>query len=154
MASHRYFGDEMKLRIDTEDAVPVNTPVASLQQVTITPSFNHVELYSADSVKRGDVKRNQFSVNVTIGVSAWDVVLLTEWLGGNGAAASTPTDTTNPTRFTITGGVTPSGGGADLEATVTGVTFNEMPVMDAQTDNFVQKNLTGDGADITVTGPA
>lgn len=154
MASNRYFGDDMTLSIETEDDVPVTAPVASLQQVTVTPSFNMVELYSADTTKRQDVKQNQFSVSVDIGVSSWDVVLLTEWMGGDGAAASTPADTTDPATFTVTGAVSPSGGGTDLEAVVTGVTFGEMPVMDAQTDSFIQKNFSGDGADITVTGPA
>lgn len=154
MASNRYFGDDMTLSIATEDATPVTAPVASLQQVTITPSYNVVEHYSADTVKREDVKQNQFSVSVDIGVSSWDVVLLTEWLGGDGLASSTAADTTDPATFTVEGAVTPSGGGTDLEAVVTGVTFGEMPVMDAQTDNFIQKNFSGDGADITVTGPA
>jgi len=54
--------------------------------------------------------------------------------------------------FNLVGTVTPSDSGTDLEADVTGVYFEEMPVFDASEEEWVTESLSGTGADVTVSG--
>lgn len=155
MAEKTYWGDSMELSIfQIESGTSIT--VAELQQVEIIPSFQVFErLYSADSVKMASQKQGEFQVQVNIGISAWDVALLQQWLGGSGASSTGLVDTSDPQKFTIEGKIAPADGTATKTAAkVTGVTFDQMPVFTASRSEFVQKDLEGIGEDVTgVTGP-
>jgi len=150
MPNNTYHGDDMTITLKTEDGTDVN--VGEAKGVTVTPTAEHNELYSADSIKRSAVKRREAKVNVEIEVAAWDVEMIKQWLGGDGTSSSTFEDSTDPQLFNLVGTVTPSDSGTDLEADVTGVYFEEMPVFDASEEEWVTESLSGTGADVTVSG--
>jgi hypothetical protein len=150
MAAERYFGDSMTVTIDTEDTSPVSVPVGSLQQVQIIANAEHVELTSADTTKRDDVAKRNFGVDVTVGVAAFDMTIVEEWLGGDGSSSSSYTDDNSVALFTVAGSVTGSDGTTHT-ATVDGVYFPQMPIIDAQEGQWVRHNVQGDGADVTIS---
>lgn len=150
MPNNTYFGDDMSITLKTSGGTDVN--VGEAKGVTITPTGDHVELYSADSALRSAVKKRELKVNVEIEVAAWDVDMIKEWLGGGSGSSSSFSDETDVQLFNLVGAVTPSDGGTDLEGDVTGIYFEEMPVMDASEEEWVTESLSGVGKDLTVSG--
>lgn len=149
MAAENYFADTMTATIQTEDAVPVSIPVGSLKQVTVTVEAEHVELTSADTILREDVAKRNLNVSVNAGVAAFDTTIVQEWLGGDGPAATSPVDDNSVATFELVGTIT-SSDGTTIQATVSGLYFPSLPVMDAQEGNWVQHNYEGDGATISL----
>lgn len=150
MAAENYFGDSMTATVDTEDATPVSVPVGSLKQVNIAVEAEHIELDSADTILREDVAKRNFSVSVTVGIAAFDPVLIQEWLGGDGTAATSPTDDNSVATFDIVGTVT-SSDGTTTTATVDSVYFPNLPVFNAQEGQWIQWDLQGTGKTITMS---
>lgn len=150
MAEKKYFGDDMTISMTTEGGTTIN--IGEAKGVTVTPNAEHVEMYSADSIKRSDVKRREFSVDVEIEIASWDVAMIQQWLGGSGASSTSVVDTTDPQLFSITGEVTPSDGSTNLKAVVDGVYFDEIPAFDASEGEWVTNNPSGVGKDLTLTG--
>lgn len=150
MAAEKYFADSMTAAIQTEDGSPISIPVGSLKQVTITVDAEHVELTSADTILREAVAKRNLSVPVTAGVAAFDPVIIQEWLGGSGTAASSPTDDNTVAEFQIVGSIT-SESATTITATVTGLYFPSLPVMDAQEGQWIQHNYEGDGKTISIS---
>lgn len=149
MAAENYFADTMTATVQTEDTTPVQIPVGSLKQVTVTVEAEHVELTSADTILREDVAKRNLNVSVNAGVAAFDSTIVREWLGGEGAAANSPVDDNSVAKFQLVGSITSSNGNT-IQATVTGLYFPSLPVMDAQEGQWVQHNYEGDGKTITI----
>ncbi|MDX1744982.1 MAG: hypothetical protein R3324_03515 [Halobacteriales archaeon] len=150
MAAENFFGDSMTLSVDTTDGTPVSVPVGSLQQVQITVSADHVELTSADTILREDVAKRNLNVGIIAGVAAFDMTIVEEWLGGDNASSSSPTDDNTVATFTLVGTIT-SPGGTTHTATVDEVYFPSLPVMNATAGQWVQHNIEGDGQTITIS---
>lgn len=128
------------------------TPVAGIKGVTVIPSVSMERYYTADSVKMGEQKQFEFSVDVGIEYSYWDkgASVVQQWLGGaGGATATSMSDTSDPQKFEITGTFDSIGGDRTLDVTVTGITFSEMPVLDMEDGEVTSRDLSGTGEDLT-----
>lgn len=154
MAEKSYWGDTMTLSTyQQSDGTTLN--VGGLMEVEIVPRFETMEyLDTADSVKFDNEKQASFRVDVNVGVMKWDVATIQHWLGGSGSTSTSPVDTSDPALFNITGEVTPADGTAtNLKAVVTRCSTDEMPVFSASKDEYIQRDVSFTGQDITVTGP-
>lgn len=150
MADEYWLDDFTTLDLETGEASPTSTPVAGIQNVTIVPSVSIEQLYTADSIKIESQKQHEFQVQVAIGFSTWDVALAEQWVGGGGGTtANSMTDTSDPQKFSLDGDFVSEGGGETLSITVSGITFEEMPLLDAARGEFVQWDLEGVGEDLT-----
>lgn len=152
MAAENFFSDTMSATtFETEDSAPVTIPVGSLKQVTITVEAEHIELTSADTILREDVAKRNLNVSVNAGVAAFDDTIIQEWLGGDGTAATSPTDDNSVATFQLQGQVTSSASSpSTIDATVTGLYFPSLPVMDAQEGQWITHNYQGDGKTISL----
>ena len=145
-----YWLDDATLDLETDDGTAV--PVAGIQDVEVVAAVDIVTLFTADSIKPEAKKQQEFEPSVNIGFSKFDPAIVEEWLGGAGASAASMADTSNPQMFTIDGTFEAVGGDESFEATVTGITFPEMPIIQASRGEFVQWDLSGDAMDITDFG--
>lgn len=151
MANTAYYLDDFgTLDLETTEATPTSTPVAGIQNVAIIPSVSINRLYTADSIKIDAQKQHEFQVQVTIGYSKWDPVVAEQWLGGGGGTtANSMTDTNDPQKYQIDGTFSDVDGSNTLSVTVTGITFESMPIIDAARGEYVQWDLEGVGEDLT-----
>lgn len=124
-------------------------------EVEIIPGFDIMEyLQTADSVKFDNEKQGDFSVEVNVGIMKWDVATIQHWLGGSGTSSTSIVDTSNPALFNITGEISPADGtGTNIQAQVTRCSTDEMPVFSASKGEYIQRDVSFTGQDITVTGP-
>lgn len=129
---------------DTEES----TPVAGLQDVSIVPQEQIEILYTADSTKIADRFSHEKQVAVDIGFSFWDGEIAEEWLGGAGQSAGTWEDTSDPQLFELTGDFRSRDGSQAMTFTIPGITFEEMPLLDASRGEYAQWDLTGIGEDV------
>lgn len=143
--------DFTTLDMTTSDQTSTSTPVAGIQGVTIVPSVTVEQLYTADSIKIEEQKQFEAAVNVEIEYSLWDetAAVVQQWLGGAGSSATSLTDSSDPQKFEISGTFDSVGGDRTMDATVTGITFEEMPIIDGDRGEFLSRNLSGTGEDIT-----
>lgn len=148
MANYYWLDDWTTLDL-TEDDGDTDTPVAGIQDVTVVGNFSIDRHYTSDSVKIQAQKRHEFQVNVQIGYSNWDVSVAKEWLGGAGSDNTDVQDTSDPQKYSISGTFESTDHANQLDFTVTGITFEEMPIIDASRGEFVQWDLDGTGEDIT-----
>jgi hypothetical protein len=126
------------------------TPVAGIQNVEIVPNVSMERLYTADSIKIEAQKQHEAAVNVTIGYSKWDSTVAEQWLGGGGdTSANSLTDTSDPQKYELSGTFESQNGDRTMDVTVTGITFEEMPLMAASRGEYVQWDLEGTGEDIS-----
>jgi hypothetical protein len=106
-------------------------------------------LYTGDSIKIEAQKQHEFQVQVNIGYSKWDPVVAEQWLGGaGGTSANSMTDTSNPQKYSLTGEFESNGGGTTFSIEVSGITFEEIPLVDASRGEYIQWDLEGVGEDI------
>lgn len=129
-------------------------PVAGVQDVTIVPSVSIEHLYTADSIKPNTRKQHEFSVNVQLGYSLWDVDVVRQWLDETAASDGTNdpvsmTDTSDPATYSLDGTFANQDDSVSFSATVDNITFEEMPIIDASRGEFVQWDLDGTGEDLT-----
>jgi hypothetical protein len=150
MAAENWFADTMTATVETEDSSPVSVPVGSFKQVTISAEADHVELYSADTIEREQVNKRAFKVNVNAGVAAFDNTFIEEWLGGDGPSSTSLTDDNSVATFDLEGSIT-SAAGTTYTATVTGLYFPTLPIMDAQEGAWVQHNYQGTGSAVSIS---
>lgn len=123
--------------------------VAGVREVSITPAYEHTELYTFDSTFRESVKRYEHNVNVEITYANFSVEFAQEWLGGEGATATASQDSADPMKFDIER-VTPSAdGGFERTTAVADVVFPEFPFEDATYGEYEEYSLTGSGREIT-----
>lgn len=144
MAAENYFGDTMTVAVETEDASPVTIPVGSAKQVQAIATKEHVRLDSADSILREAIAGRAFNVDVIIGVAAFDATFAQEWLGGDGTAASTPTDDNSVATFELTATAT-GDAGTTHTVVIDGIAFPSLPLLDMQEGQWVVHNYQGDG---------
>ena len=118
---------------------------AGVREVTITPAYEHTELYTIDSSFRDAVKRYEHNVNVEITYAKFSLEFAQEWLGGDGATATASQDDSDPMKFNLEN-VTPSAdGGFERTTQVTDVVIPELPLDSATYGEFEEYSLTGSG---------
>jgi len=133
-------------------ALTVNDPAddseilaAGVREYTITPGYEHTQLYTLDSVNREAVKRYEHDVAVEITYAKFSLEFAQEWLGGEGATATASQDSSDPMKFNLVS-VTPSAdGGFERTTEVTDVVFPEFPLDQASYGEFEEYSLSGTG---------
>lgn len=145
--SDAYNLEEASLDVTRADGTAV--ALAGLTEVTIVPSVSIEQLYTGDTIKIEEQMQHGFEVGVDLTVRKWDEDMAQEWLGGEGASATSMADTSQPQKFTITGTLWNIGGTKQLTVEVTGVTFEEFPLADLQMGEFQEISLSGTGEDIS-----
>lgn len=138
------------LELATDGGV-TTTPIAGVMGVTVIPSVSIDRLMTADSGKAESKAQYDYGVDVGIEYALWDqdATLVQQWLGGDGASASSWTDTISPQEFQLTGTFDSVGGDRTLDLTCTGITFEEMPILDGEMNEYLSRDLSGTGDDIT-----
>lgn len=135
--------------LSIQNSAAASVPIAGIRDVTITPAYEHTELYTMDSSFRESVKRYEHNVNVEITYAKFSLDLAQEWLGGEGATATASQDDSDPTLFQIDDVVTSADGGFERTVAVDDVVFPEFPAIDASYGEFEEYNLTGSGRQIS-----
>jgi len=130
------------------NAAATDVPIAGIRDVTITPAYEHAELYTIDSTFREDVKRYEHNVNVEITYANFSLDLVQEWLGGEGSTATASQDSDDPALFQIEDVHTSAHGGFERTASVTDVVIPELPVVEASYGEFEEYSLSGSGKKI------
>jgi len=141
-----FFSDDATLTLKTSSDTDV--PIAGIQDIEVVPSVSIERLYTGDSIKIDSQQQHEFEVAVDIGFSKWDLDLAKEWLGGDGTSATTLTDTTDPQKYKITSEFTEVNDGSTYKLEVSGITFEEMPIIAVSRGEFIQWDLSGIGEDL------
>ena len=156
MGTGAWFADSAQLII-TDTASGNAVPVAILQECEFTPSFEHVELYGMESVKRQAVAKHSMKVNVTAKFGAWDPAKdYLMWSVLNGNFTTTSTTGVNDgsgyrnqeALFIITATVRNWLNTATLTITATGVYFTEIPFKLSQHE-FIIRDFKGTASDVS-----
>jgi hypothetical protein len=151
MAEEAYVLDDYAtLNVEESDG-NTSVPIAGVQGVTIVPNVSIERLYTADSIKIEEQQQFEFQVDVSIEYALWDdsATLVKQWLDGSGGSTGTSiSDTTNPQKFKVIGAFNSVNGNTQLTADVTGITFEEMPVIDTEQGEFVSRDVSGVGEGI------
>lgn len=122
---------------------------AGVREVTLTPAYEHTNLYTFDSTFREAVKRYEHDVNVEITYAKFSMEFAQEWLGGEGSTATASQDSADPMKFNLER-VTPSAdGGFERTTAVSDVVFPELPLDDASYGEFEEYSLTGSGRQVS-----
>lgn len=132
----------------TDPSDDSDVAVGGIREYSVTPAYEHANLYTIDSAFRETVKRYEHDVNVEITYANFSVEFAQEWLGGEGATATASQDDTDPMLFNIES-VTPSeDGGFERTTDVTDVVFPEFPFDQVSYGEFEEYSLTGTGRTI------
>lgn len=118
---------------------------AGVREATVTPAYEHAELYTIDSTFREAVKRYEHNVNVEITYAKFSMEFAQEWLGGEGATATASQDNSDPMKFdleNVTGSVD---GGFERTTAVADVVIPELPLDSASYGEYEEYSLTGSG---------
>jgi hypothetical protein len=155
MSSNRYFGDDIATFSVEIDSTTVTA--GKVKDVSITASGEHTNLFSADSVKRQEVKRSEVTIDVEFTVVEFNEELAQYWLQGDSSTTSTNiNDDSNVAQFDVTieqNMTDHSGESGDesLKAVVNGVDFPEMPILELAEGEFNEHSFSGTGTGVTVT---
>lgn len=136
--------------------------IAALKNVSIKPHFEVTELYGVGGIHRAAAWRHTYSVDVSCEYAMWATdaeYLLSSFLaGGYLASPQTTTFATDENLegqrekvaiFNITASVwDTSNCDRKMSATVYGVYFNDMSVMDVSENGFVTRNISGKGESV------
>lgn len=144
-----YFSDDFTTLDLSTPGGATATPVAGIQNVEIVPSVSIEELYTMESIKIDAQKQHEASVSVSIGYSKWDPEVAQQWLGGSGASGTSLSDTTDPQKYELSATFKQVDGADELNITIEGITFEEMPLIAASRGEYVQWDLEGAGEDVT-----
>lgn len=123
--------------------------VAGYRDMTITPGYEHTDLYTMDSTFRETVKRYEHDVTVEITYANFSIEFAQEWLGGPGATATASQDDADPMQFDVERVHTSADGGFERTTAVTGVVFPEFPLDQASYGEYEEYSLTGTGREVT-----
>jgi len=138
------------LTLETDEGTPQSTPVALVQDVEITLTSSHEDLFTADSTKREDVLRHSQMVNVSIGFVGWDGEFAKQVLGGSGGTSGTSlADDSSPQRFMLTATFPSRNNANEIDVTVEGITFEEIPLFSGSSGEFTTWEIEGTGEDVT-----
>ena len=153
MPTDAYYLQNLQDAVLTTDAGAGSdsTLVAGVQSVAISGEVSIERLFTADTINIEEQKQHEFQVPVEIGVSRWDYEFVRDWLGGSGSAADTMSDTSDPQKFTLSITQDSVGGDRTVDITVTGITFESMPVLDASRGEYVEWDPSGTGETLEVT---
>jgi len=150
--------DFTTLDLETDEMTPQTTPVAGIQNVEIMLSFSHEDLFTADTIKREDVLQHSATVPVDIGFTFWDGEFAKQVLGGSGGTSGTSlADDSSPQRFQISGTFASRNAANEVDLTVEGITFEEIPLFMGEQGGFTSWDISGVGDDVTtydVAAPA
>lgn len=119
--------------------------VAGIREYTVTPGYEHTELYTLDSVNREAVKRYEHNVAVEITYANFSMEFAQEWLGGEGATATSSQDSSDPMKFNIINVQESADGGFERTTEVTDVVFSEFPLDQVSYGEFEEYDLSGSG---------
>lgn len=145
MANDAWWFSDGSLTVQNE-ADDTDTPIAGLRGVTITPSWETTELYTADSTFRDIVKQYEHNVNVEIDYVFFDIETASQWLGGQGSTSATSsTDTSDPMLFNVERVDDSADGSLQKTVEVENVVFPEFPLIDGSQDEFEEYGLSGSG---------
>lgn len=140
--------DYTTLDLETSEDTPTSTPVAGVQNVEIVPSVSMERLYTGDTIKIEDQLQHEFQVSVSIEYAKFDPVVAEQWLGGEGGtSANSMTDTSKPQKYSLLGEFE-GRDGTTYSIEVSGITFEEMPLISAANGEYAQWSLEGVGEDI------
>jgi len=142
-----FFSDDATLTLETSGGTDV--PIAGIQDIEVVPSVSIERLYTGDSIKIDSQQQHEFEVAVDIGFSKWDLSLAAEWLGGPASTDTSMTDTTDPQKYKIQSTFTEINGATSYNLEVSGITFEEMPIIAVSRGEFIQWDLSGVGEDLT-----
>ena len=152
MPTSAYWAETATLTVEEGDD---EIPVGALQNVSISASAEHVELWSMDTILREGVKRREASIDVEFEVAAFDEEFAQRWMGGGTGASTSIEDTSDVTLFTVSSTIEADDDeGNDLTVEVEDVYIDEMPIYDAQMGEWIMQNVTGNGKQISVEVPA
>jgi len=147
MASDAIWSGAGVLTVNNSNGTAVN--IAGIQDATITPAYEHEELYTLDSVLRETVKRYEHNVNVEITYAKFDPQAAQEWLGGEGSTATASQDTNDPALFNIEDVATSADGTYERTVVADKVVFPEFPIKSASYGEYEEWDLTGSGREIS-----
>lgn len=143
MAADAYWFDEGTITVNDGTS---DTAIAGILGLTVVPQFQSVQqLYTADSVFIESQKQAQYRVQVTLEYTKFDIDAAQEWLSGDGTAGTTEVDTSTPQKFDIKAVSTSTDGSIERTVEVTGVTFDQFPIVDGRLNEYESYNLTGVG---------
>jgi len=147
MASDAIWSGAGVLTVENSSGDTVN--IAGIQDATITPAYEHEELYTLDSTFRETVKRYEHNVNVEITYAKFDPSAVQEWLGGEGSTATASQDTNDPALFNIEDVATSADGTYERTVVADKVVFPEFPIKSASYGEYEEWDLTGSGREIS-----
>jgi len=124
--------------------------LAGLKGVTITPSFEMTQYYTADSTLWHVAKQYEHSVAVEIDYAFFNLEVAKQWLGGEGTTAATATtDTSDPMKYDVEVITQSSKGAWERTVAVDNVVFPEMPAVDGSQDEMEEYGLSGTGREVS-----
>jgi len=146
--SESYWFNDGALTVTNNDD-DSNITLAGLKGISIIPSFEMTQYYTADSTLYHVAKQYEHSVAVEIDYAFFSFDATQQWLGGEGTTSATATtDTSDPMKFNVEV-VTPSAKGtADRTAAVDRVTFPDFPLVDGSQDEMEEFSLSGTGRNV------
>jgi len=122
---------------------------AGVREYSVTPAYEHTNLYTIDSTFRDAVKRYEHDVNVEITYAKFSLEFAQEWLGGEGSTATASQDSSDPMKFNLVN-VTPSAdGGFERTTEVADVVFPELPLDSVSYGEFEEYSITGSGRQVS-----
>jgi hypothetical protein len=122
---------------------------AGVREYSVTPAYEHTNLYTIDSTFREAVKRYEHDVNVEITYAKFSLEFAQEWLGGEGSTATASQDSSDPMKFNLVN-VTPSAdGGFERTTEVADVVFPELPLDMISYGEFEEYSITGSGRQVS-----
>lgn len=122
---------------------------AGVREYSVTPAYEHTNLYTIDSTFRDAVKRYEHDVNVEITYAKFSLEFAQEWLGGEGSTATASQDSSDPMKFNLVN-VTPSAdGGFERTTEVADVVFPELPLDMISYGEFEEYSITGSGRQVS-----
>jgi hypothetical protein len=123
--------------------------LAGVREYSVTPAYEHTNLYTIDSTFREEVKRYEHDVNVEITYAKFSLEFAQEWLGGEGSTATASQDSADPMLFNLVD-VTPSSDGTFERTTeVADVVFPELPLDQVTYGEFEEYSITGTGRQVS-----
>lgn len=139
--------DYATLTVETSGAT--ETAVGGITDFTVTTSVEIERLETADSIKVVDQLQHGHRVEVEIEFMFWDGDFAAQWLGGDGSTGTSMADTTSPQEYTLNATLPSRDGSNEISMTVEGITFEEIPLVEASDGEYVSWNLSGTGTDVT-----
>lgn len=144
-----WYGDTATISLQTKGGTTLN--IGKLQELEVRVEVNENEYFSADTTLREAVQHSEKVPVVRFVIGSWDVKLHKHWFGGSGTSSTGLVDTSDPTKFTVTGTVTSVGGSSSWDVDVKGVTIPTLPLFTMSRNEFLNEEFQGRGDDIDIT---